>query len=262
MVLIIKTLKNLLRPLKKALKKILPNRLVVGPAVVQAYLGGIYETRYTLTNFPSLYSPLHATPCTYIIEIYDESGNLCASKKIFIDVFGSLEVQPKELFGDKLPDLGLFSARILPQNPNSLAHLGKINSHFYALYSDKEHNSYALVHPQTYINEPRSEQQEWISGIFLDASRVSHISAIQINPTKKSVETNLFLILDESIVLDHCNRPGIIPPMGTRCVRWNIAELGFDNGNIVVAGRGLPTNNAKPILLTFFKDGTFSGMHG
>jgi hypothetical protein len=262
MKLIMQSVKFFLRPFRRKIFSLLPSRLTIKPAIAQAYIGGVYESRFTLTNFPSLYSPLNATKCVYLLKMYDANGFCIAQEKISIDEFGSFEVRPNEVFGFPLPQLGMFTARIMPVNLNSYRHLGKIASHFYALYSDKGRNSFVLVHPQTYVNELRSERQEWISGISLDAHKIRKISAIQINPTNKTIQTNLFLVTEQCCICDNYDRAGVIPPMGSRLVEWDLEELGIHNGYISVGGIGLPTNNAKPILLTHFKDGSFTGMHG
>jgi hypothetical protein len=254
--------KNIFRPFKRTIESILPKRLSIKPPIVQAYLGGKYESRFTLVNFPSLYSPLNACPCIYDIELYDSNGYRIGKKSLTIEAFGSIEVRPGEFFDGPLPDFGMFTAIIRPANPASYKHLGEISSHFYALYSDKAQNSFALVHPQTYINAPRSSSQEWVSGYILDAHKIRKIAAIQINPTKKNVDTNLFLFREGMESNRIGEMPDVIPPMGARMVEWDLTKVGIKDEYFSVAAVGFPTNNGKPIILTHFEDGSFSGMHG
>ena len=118
------------------------------------------------------------------------------------------------------------------------------------------------MHPQTYLNEPRIDNLEWVSGFILDAQKIHKITAIQINPTNKFINTNLFLFREGTDFIANSNKHGVIPPMGARLVEWDLLRMGIKDGYISVAARGLPTINAKPILLTHFDDGSFSGMHG
>lgn len=254
--------KNLLRPLKRKVESILPKRLSIKPPIVQAYLGGEYESRFTLVNFPSLYSPLNASSCIYDIELYDSNGCCIDKRSLTIEAFGSIEVRPSQFVGGSLPDVGMFTARIRPANPASYKHLGEISSHIYALYSNKANNSFALVHPQTYINAPCVDGQEWVSGYILNANKIRKIIAIQINPTGKNVDTNLFLFREGIEASRIGEMPGLMPPMGARMVEWDLTKVGINDGYFSVAGIGFPTNNAKPIILTYFEDGSFSGMHG
>lgn len=254
--------KNILRPFKRKVESLIPKRLSVKPAIVQAYLGGECESRYTLVNFPSLYSPSKACPCIYDVALYGPSGNCIGERSLTIEPFGSFEVRPGELFGINLPEFGMFTAKIRPANPWSDKHLGQIASHFYALYEDKAHKSFALVHPQTFVNAPCGGQVEWVSGYLMDCSKIRKVTAIQINPTDQFAETTLYLFRDGEVGNHISEMKGMIPPMGARKVEWNLTEAGFTEGLFSIAAIGLPTDNAKPILLTHFEDGSFSGMHG
>jgi len=252
-----------LRPLRDRIRQHLPGRLRAVAPVVQAYLGGEYESRYTLVNFPSLYAPRMAKPCRYEIALHAADGTRLGRRVLRIPAFGSAEIRPAELFGPDLPPLGMFSARIRPANALSLGykHLGLVTSHFYALFSDRAHRSLALVHPQTLVNAPSGENQRWQSGFLLDAGRIRRLIAIQINPTARAVRTSLYLVRATAPDEILARRDGEIVPMGARRVEWNLPEAGLGEGMFFVAAEGLPTNNAKPILLTYFADGSFTGMH-
>lgn len=262
MITFVETVKSALRPLRKKVSSALPRYLRVKPAIAQVYLGGEYESRFTLINFPSLYSPLNARPCAYDVALYDATGHCVYKRTLTIEAFGSFEVCPRDFFNVPLPDLGMFTAKIRPVNLVADRHLGTITSHIYALYTNKAQNSFALVHPQTYINAPRSGHLEWVSGCLLDADKVRKITAIQINPTARAMDATLFLLRDGVGVSPIGERRSVIPPMGARMVEWNLSEVGISNGYVSVAASGLPTNNAKPILLTHFEDASFTGMHG
>jgi hypothetical protein len=255
--------KSVLRPLKRSIEQRLPRPLRVAPPVVQAYLGGEYTTRYTLVNFPSLYSPRTAHPCVYDVALYAADGRRVGRRTLRIEPFGSLEVRPEELFGPGLPQLGMFTARIRAASPLTFAykHLGVVTSHFYALYTDLAGSSFALVHPQTLVNAARGENMLWQSGYLLDAQKIRKLVAIQVNPTAQAVDVGLYLVLAGERSQQLGGSAGLIPAMGSRKVVWDLPALGMTQGLFFVAARGLPTNNAKPILLTYFADGAFCGMH-
>jgi hypothetical protein len=257
------TTKDVLRPVKQSVERRLPGRLKAAAPVVQAYLGGEYATRYTLVNFPSLYSPQTAHPCVYEIALYDGGGSRVAGCNVRIAPFGSMEIRPEQVFGPDLPDVGMFTARIRPANPFTFAykHLGVVTSHFYALYADRGGTSLALVHPQTLVNAPPGENIDWRSGYLLDAGKIRKLVAIQVNPTRRAIDAGLFLVRAGEPAVHLADMDGMIPAMGSRKVVWDLPVLGLTGGMFSIAARSLPTNNAKPILLTYFADGSFCGMH-
>ena len=256
--------KDALRPLKRSIERCVPGRLRVAAPVVQAYLGGELETRYTLVNFPSLYSPRTAHPCIYDVALHAADGREIGRGSLRIESFGSLEVRPDELFGPNLPDLGMFTARIRAANPLTFAykHLGVVTSHFYALYSDRAGSSLALVHPQTLVEAARGENVCWQSGYLLDAGKIRRLVAVQVNPTSRPIDVGLYLVRAGAQARHLGDMDGFIPPMGSRKLVWDLPAFGLTEGMFSIAARGLPTNNAKPILLTYFDDGSFCGMHG
>jgi hypothetical protein len=255
--------RDVLRPLKRSIEHHMPGRLKVAAPVVQAYLGGEYETRYTLVNFPSLYSPQTPHACEYHVALYASDGERIGRRTLRVEKFGSVEVRPKELFGPNLPVLGMFTARIRAANSFTFAykHLGMVTSHFYALYADRDGSSLALVHPQTLVNAPRGENMQWRSGYLLDAAKIRKLVAIQVNPTPQAADVSLYLVRAGAGSMRLGDMDGRIPAMGSRKVVWDLPALGMTQGLFSVAARGLPTNNAKPILLTYFADGSFCGMH-
>jgi hypothetical protein len=235
----------------------------VSPPIVQVYLGNEYETRYTLVNFPSLFSPKTAYTCIYEVALYAENGSCVGKQSIEIKPFGSFELRPSEVFGEKLPKLGMFSARIRSASPLTFSdkHLGNITSHIYALYSDKAQQSLALVHPQTTITNTTASNVYWKSGFLWDSSSIKRVVAFQINPTPLPVETTLFLFSDADALKRVDERCAVIPPMGARKVEWDLSILELTGRFFSIGAVGLATPNAKPIVLTYFEDGTFSGMH-
>lgn len=263
MTVLVQSVKNIFRPLKRKLEANLPRNIRVSPPIVQVYLGGEYESRYSLVNFPSLFSPLTAYTCIYDIALYGADGSCVGTRSIPIKPFGSYEVRPSEVFGNNLPDMGMFTARIRSESSLDFSdkHLGKITSHIYALYSDKAQKSFALVHPQTTVSSVSADKAEWMSAFLWDSGNIRKVVAIQINPTSRPIESTLFLFRDGEAANRVCEMRGIILPMGARRVEWDLTEAGLRKGLFSIGAVGLPTANAKPIVLTYFEDGTFSGMH-
>jgi hypothetical protein len=255
--------RNTLRPVKTAVDRHLPRRLKVAAPVVQAYLGGDFETRYTLVNFPSLYSPANAHPCLYDVALHAGDGRLIDGRRVRIAEFGSVEIRPDELFGGGLPEVGMFTARIRAAGLMEFGyeHLGTVTSHFYALYADRSGSSLALVHPQTLVDAPRGENAAWRSGYLLDAARIRRLMALQVNPTAQPADVSLFLVDAGKPQERLQEQGGPIPPMGARKISWDLPAIGLTQGLFSIGARGLPTNNAKPVLLAHFADGSFCGMH-
>lgn len=258
------SVKNLLRPVKRAIERFFPRNWRISPPITQLYLGGSFESRYSLVNFPSLFSPKTAQSCLYEIALYDRNGFCVEEKKIQIEPFGSLEIVPSKIFSKKLPDLGIFTARISSVSPFFFLdrHLGKITSHIYAFFLDKTSESFALVHPQTTTSNQLIEQAFWKSAVLWDSESIKKITAFQINPTTHSIRTTLFLINQNgSPVKNFGEVSDVIPPMGSRMVSWNLEASGLSNTKFTIGALGLSTHNAKPIVFTYFEDGTFTGMH-
>ena len=260
---LIKNLKNILRPLKRQLENYLPRNMNINSATAQVYLGGDFETRYTLTNFPSLFSPSTAYKCIYDIALYNELGYCIGRNSINIAPFGSAEIIPSEVFGKNLPNLGIFTAKIRSSSRFVLSdrHLGKITSQIYALYSDKKINSLALVHPQTSLVKNHSNPTQWKSDVLLDSGKIEKLIAIQINPTNKCSESTLYLCKDNGYQQKIGEVSSKISPLGVIKVEWDIKKIGIKNGYFSIAANKLTSPNAKPIILAYFKNGSFSGMH-
>jgi hypothetical protein len=192
----------------------------------RAFLGGEYLSRYTLVNFPSLYAPLTAHPCIYDVTLYAADGSRIGKRELRVAPYGSLEVRPEEVFGMDLPDLGMFATRIRSAEALNFAYkyFGTVTSHFFA-----------LVHPQTLIDAASGEKMAWTSSLYL---------------FRAGAESDRIWTL-----------AGVIPPMGARKVSWDLPDIGLTHGLFSIGANGLPTTNAKPVLLTHFEDGLISGMH-
>lgn len=253
--------KKLLRPFKRKLQSLF-RRMTVEPSVIQLFLYGSYETRYTLVNFPSLYSPLNSCSCIYDVELYGADGDCIDRKTLEINMYGSIEVRPSDLFGIPLPEYGIFCAKIRPNKNFMFNHLGKIRSQIYALFSDDKQNSFVLIHPQTFINQSSIKNYHWLSAVKIDARKVRKIVAFQPNPTSKYFESTYSLLCDDNGKKRIANTHVFIPPMGVRKIEWDLNVLNITDGYVSISASSLPTGNGKPILFNYFKDGSFTGMHG
>ena len=246
-------IKNLLRPIKRRVEDFFPRNWRVSPTIAQLFLDGSFESRYSLINFPSLFSPKATYRCVYEIALYNQDGFCIGNKKIRIEPFGSFEIVPSEIFGEKLPNFGMLTARI--RSAYFLCfldkHLGKITSHIYALFLCKEQNSAVLVHPQTTISKKLADNVSWRSGVLWDSTKIKKITAFQINPTPRPFESTLLLLEgDEKKELSKVSHT--IPPMGSGMFTWDIEAIGLGNAKFTIGALGLSTPNAKPIIFTYY----------
>ncbi len=235
--------------------------LQVTDAIVQLFIGsGGKNTTYTFINFPSLYSPKFAVPCRYEISLFDPSGRRVAQSQLDVPVYGTAEVRLEDLFKKELPDFGMVSARIMPfpglKNPYPT--LGRMTSHFYAIYSDANAQSLAVVHPQSRFGVRSHEDLKWTSNLLLALRDLKELEIYQINPSPDRVRTDLLLQDGKGNVLKH--ELSSVPAYGTRRVIWPVAEL-RDRDDVVIGLDGLTAQNAKPIVFGIFKDATFNACH-
>jgi hypothetical protein len=101
----------------------------------------------------------------------------------------------------------------------------------------------------------------WQSGYLLDARNIRKLVAVQVNPTSAATTSSLYLFRAGADAERIGSRTGVIPIMGARKVSWDLADIGLTRGLFSIAADGLPTTNAKPVLMTHFADGSFTGMH-
>lgn len=215
---------------------------------------------HALTNFPSFFSPKSATPCYYNISLFDSDGKLKGEKKISLPVFGSFEVKPEKLFNFEMPTYGMVAIKILPTKHFSFSdrHLGVISSHFYAFYHDEKMKSVALIHPQTSVNDFPVSDKYWKSNLLINSSKVDKLEIYQLNPSGQTAETRLILFDDQQKQIAESH--SVMKPRSTRKIIWDISKL--DTGSYLhLEAAGLTGSNAKPLIFTHLKNGTFSASH-
>jgi hypothetical protein len=235
--------------------------LQVTDAIVQLFIGsGGKNSTYTFINFPSLYSPQFAVPCRYEVSLFDPSGRRVAQEKIDVPVYGTAEVRLEDLFKKELPEFGMVSARILPfpglKNPYPT--LGRMTSHFYAIYSDANARSLAVVHPQSRFGVRSHAELKWTSNLLLALRDLKELEIYQINPSPDRVRTDLLLQDEQGNVLKH--ELSSVPAYGTRRVVWPVADL-QGHENVLIGLNGLTAQNAKPLVFGIFNDATFNACH-
>ncbi|HEV2643617.1 MAG TPA: hypothetical protein VGT98_12955, partial [Candidatus Elarobacter sp.] len=123
----------------RKVRRWLPRNLQRGEPVLQFFLNGFGKaTRYTLVNFPSLYSPGTAHACYYDLVLYDATGGVAGRASVDVPVAGTRELVLSDVLRGPLPELGVLSAQI--RSPHVLdygdRHLGTVRSFFYAAYHD------------------------------------------------------------------------------------------------------------------------------
>jgi hypothetical protein len=182
---------------KKILQNVLPRAFNISEPVVQIFVNNDeVRTTYSFTNFPSLYSPKTAAEYFYQIKLYSPNGKLFAQTKIKVPPFGSTYFVPEQYFGKELPEFGMITAEIKPKNIfyNSDKHLGKITSHFYAMFMDKGMNSVGVIHPQVRIKRKARNQKSWVSNQVIETKGLVKIVNYQLNPTGVSLNSNISLV--------------------------------------------------------------------
>lgn len=251
----------LTKTLKSFVKAHLPRAFNVGPAVVQLFLNDGRETSLSLLNFPAFLAPKEAQAYEYRVWVYDEDGHEKASTRVSVAPFGAVDVNLRERFGSQLPAFGMVAVRIEPTSLLSFrdGHLGRIRSHFFALYSDRDMNSIGLVHPQTSLGSPVDSQRRWVSNLRLDPRRLRKLEMFQVNPSRESVTSEAFLQSEEDEVL--ATHREAIPSYGTRRAVFDIESIESRCAVFSVGLHGLAAANGKPILFLHYRDGSFSCCH-
>jgi hypothetical protein len=239
----------------------LPSAFYDIKGVVQLFINNPKrQTTYTFTNFPGLYSPASAVPCRYDLCLFDPQGETVFKHAVNLPVFGTVAIQPKDLFQGPLPELGMISARIRPVSGfrYPYAHLGTLRSHFYAMYHDPDMRSMALVHPQCMFQDPPAPTIGWWSDLLIQVNGLEFLDVYQINPGPAAVQTDLYMTDAKGKKI--ISSPGELRPYGARCVTW--PKSIFASHKYVALGmQGLPAENAKPLVFNNFKDGSFSASH-
>ncbi len=254
-------IRALVKVCKKVIKNSLPRNLRIESPVVQLYIGfeGI-TSRYSLTNIPSFYSPKTAYPISYECSMFNGKGDRVARKSVTLNPFCSFEVIPADFFGKKMPDMGIFVAKMRAKNwlQFSDKHLGDITAHFYSFYHQKKSGAMALIHPQTHMNGLRGEK-EWKSRVFIDSMKTIKILILQINPTKLGFKNKVTIYsLDNTEVT---NISFNIPPMGCEKQTIELTALNIKSRYFYIGSNKLSTENAKPIIFLYDKNENFFGLH-
>lgn len=219
------------------------------------------KTNYTLINYLSFYYPKNKSNCQYKISIFDNNGQSLGSKWISMKPYGSKLIDPASYFGKTLPKCGMFSAKIYFGSPlNFKAHrnIERLDSPFYATFIQNKLTSIEVVHTLNKLNLPSLPNGHWISKIKINPEYLNHIDVHQINPSSEVVNSELNILSNDLSVLD--KRFITLNPYGSRIERYNVKN--YDSHKLLSVGvKGLTGRNAKPLLMFYFKDGTFSGCH-
>jgi hypothetical protein len=247
--------------LKAKLRNFLPRELNINSDIVQVFVNskGI-KTRYSLTNFPSFFSPKQSSPCVYLVRLLDFDGNIFGNRRIEVPVFGTVEVKPEELFHSSLPEFGMISVNIRSSRFFSYAdrHLGLITSHFYAFYHDEKTGSMALIHPQTSAIALPESNLFWKSNLFIPCKNLDYLELYQLNPGKISAQTTLYLSDEnENRIFES---ESIMKPRSTRKIVWKMTN-GNANRYVYISAKGMTGPNAKPLVFSYLKNGCFNASH-
>jgi hypothetical protein len=259
---LIQVAKRILPPsVVNGVRNSLPRSMTLGPAITQVFIfNHQMQSRYTLTNFPSFFSPKHAASYVYKVSILNQNGNIVGTKKIDIPQFGTIEMIPQKIFDFKLPEFGTISVSIEPVKRFTFSdrHLGIIFARFYALYHDQNMNSMVLIHPQTFETDLPQPNRCWKSNLLIDPKTVDQIEIYQINPSEKKAHTDLILFDQDHHQIRISQAQ--MAPHSIRKIVWDIAEL-RKYQFLYLGSNGLTGTNAKPLVFNRFGKGIFSGSH-
>ncbi len=234
------------------------------PPIVQIYIGvskGI-SSRYSLTNIPSFYSPLHAYPVIYNCSIYNQYGKLLETKTVRLAPYGSYDLIPAVFFNVDLPEFGLFVAKMRPESffTYSDRHLGDLTAHFFSLYVDEVTGSMALIHPQTTLNPAKwSKERRWKSGLLIEMNKLSKMLIMQINPTEEYFSNRVSIYGENGIELVGADFQ--IGPMGCQAQEILVKDFSCNSKYVYIGAEILSSANTKPIIFLYDKDNNFSGLH-
>lgn len=226
--------------------------------VCQFFLNGFgKKSLYTLTNFPSFYSPRNARPCTYVVALYDELGSLCGQTQVIVPAFGTVAFHPGAHFEGALPELGMVSVAFADGIDPAHAHLGLLRPYFYAVFHDDGMGSIIVVHPQTTILDKPVAQRPWRSNLIARTAGLDAIEVFQLNPLAEARETSIEMCDTQGGVL--AESAAVIAPRGARRIYWPRSDFAGAE-YLALASRAMTALNAKPLLVQH-RAGGFTAAH-
>ena len=224
--------------------------------VCQLFINGFGKvSRYTLTNFASLFSPAEAKDCRYTLSLVVD-GREVASTTVTVPPFASVQFDPVEHFsGMELPELGLFTATLEPLE--GFSHLGMLRPYFYAVFTDDHMKSVAVVHPQTTFLERAPAGVAWRSAHIVKSAEIDALEVFQVNPMPETRQTSLSVCdaAGNAIVTSSA----IMAGRSVRRIIWPAAEL-RGSEFISLAASPMTAPNAKPLMFQH-RNGGFTGAH-
>jgi len=226
--------------------------------VCQLFINGYGKrSRYTFTNFASLYCPDQARPCTYSVVLFDECGNPVKNTTLTVPPFGTTEFSPVEYFSGSLPEVGLIATELVDWDTPAYLHLGVLRPYFYAMYHDDGLRSIAIVHPHTTLRKTAPETIPWRSSHVVCTDEIDGLEVFQINPLTEERETSISVCdLEGKIKVTSAAR---MPPRGVRRIFWNVGEFG-EGRHVSLSSVTLTAPNAKPLIFQH-RSGNFTAAH-
>lgn len=240
----------------------LPRQFSLSPPVCQLYLHESFRsTRFTLLDFPAVFSPSESNRYYYEVAAYRRDGTLAGRDEVDLQGRGTREFGVGDTsFSKRLDEWGLFTAQLRPRTRFGYKdhHLGRLTSQFYALYHSLDWQSLALVHPQVTLGLGSAPAMRWSSGQRINTSNLSTIEVFQINPTNLDVSSKL--LLNDSYGNSYAGSSDSVPALGTRRLTWSTLALPKDR-LLHLSAEGMTCANAKPVVFCHFLDGSFNGGH-
>lgn len=228
--------------------------------VCQLFLNGFgKKSRYSLTNFASLYAPGDAKALNYTIRLLDAAGSEVYADDITVPPFGTADYSPAERFSGELPELGLFVTELGELPEGAFAGFGMLRPYFYALYHDSGMQSAAVVHPQTTFLSNAPAGASWQSSLVMPVAGLERIELFQINPSDETRATSVSVCRLDGTQL--ATSTAEMTAQSVRRIEWATAEFARETGPYVCIGSAAMTApNAKPLLFQH-RAGGFTAAH-
>jgi len=214
------------------------------------------STRICITNF-SIFDPDNYTRCEYIINIFNSNGRLVVTKKYDLKKHASLFVEIKDFLDPSIKN-GMFTALIKSQNKKNKNQINRFKSHTYAIFhTPKTFKSIGIVHPQTApMKSFKGDTGKWTSNQIVETDNIKKIGLLFFNPNTKKITLDLELLTKnmKSVLVKKMN-------FNKNATKYFETSEVCKYKSFRIQTSRLTTPNAKPLLILYFNDGTFSISH-
>lgn len=222
-------------------------QLFINEEGIKTYLG--------IINFPSFLNPALAKKRIAIVTARDFNGKEIAKKEVKLESFGSAGIKITELFPQLTATFGTISIKLKVEKKVKKA-LKNTTMHFYVFFKDDK-GSTAIIHPQSKIYDEGNAN--WESNVTFDVNDIKKLRFFQINPSKNSVQ-NSIEIIDRVTKNKITEIPNNLGPLCVIKSEFDPSKTSSTAKEICIASRVI--YNSKPLVFIYFKDNSFTALHG